>query len=899
MRTRVFPGAPAVAAVLCCLSIPSRSAASPAPAAASPARAAAAPAILIRGGTLLTVTHGTIENADVLIRDGKIAAIGPNLGAPRGARVIDAAGRYVMPGIVDTHSHMGVYPWPGVEANSDGNELTDPVTPVARAVDAVWAEDPQFERARAGGVTTVQIVPGSGNLIGGESVTVKLRPAVDVGRMVFEGAPRGLKMALGENPKRVYGSRTKAPSTRMGNLALFRDAFNAARNYQAKWGAWRHKKESERGAPPDKDLKLETLADVLEGRIRVHVHSYRKDEILQFLKIADEYGFKVASFQHCLEGYKIADELKRRDIAVATFAQWWGYKVEAWDGIPHNAALLARKGVRVSIHSDSGNLVQRLYTEAAVAARYGLSEEDALKAITLNAASALGVDDRIGSLDVGKDADVAIFTRHPLDVYTLVATTLIDGEVVYDRGAIPTPRGLPSPPAPPGGPSGPSPSELVLPADPVSESGLYAYTGARIHTMAAPPIDDGTIIVENGTIREVGAGLKPPARAKVIDAKGLLIFPGFIEPHTSLGLSEIDLVQVMRDEDEGTDPVLPQLRAMDAYYTESEVIPVTRLHGLTAAFAAPGEGDVFAGAGAIVRLDGGSPDQVLVRDGAALVMNLGEPPKERFGARHQSPATRMGTAAVVREAFTKARDYQARWAYYEAKKKEYERQAAEGAQSAAGGPPAGGAPPAGDRESGPPAPPDRDLKMEALLPALSGKMPVFVRAHRVDDILTAVRLADEFRLRLVISHGTEAYKVADLLAARNIPVVVGPITVQPERIETLGAIYDNAARLARAGVKIAIQSGETLNARMLPYEAALAVAYGLPWDQAIRAITVNPAEIFGVADRIGSLRPGLDADLIATEGDPLQPLARLRHLMIKGRPVPLTSRQTALYEKWR
>ncbi|MBI1951760.1 MAG: amidohydrolase, partial [Acidobacteria bacterium] len=426
MKTRVSPGVLAVAATLSCLSIPSRPAAAPAPS-----------TTLIRGGTLLTVTHGTIENGDILIKDGTIAAIGHKLEAPRGARVLSAAGRYVMPGIVDSHSHMGVYPWPGVDANSDGNELTDPIMPVARALDAVWAEDPEFERARAGGVTTVQILPGSGNLIGGESVTVKLRPRVDVGGMLFQGAPRGIKMALGENPKRVYGGRTKAPSTRMGNMALFRDAFNAARNYKSKWEAWRAKQEPDRGAPPDRDLKLETLLDVLEGRIRVHVHSYRKDEILMFLKIADEYGFKVASFQHCLEAYKIAGELKRRDIAVATFAQWWGFKVEAWDGIPHNAALLARKGVRVSLHSDSGNLVQRLYTEAAVAARYGLSGEDALRAITLNAASALGLEDRIGSLDVGKDADIAIFTRHPLDAYTLVAATLIDGELVYDRGAIP------------------------------------------------------------------------------------------------------------------------------------------------------------------------------------------------------------------------------------------------------------------------------------------------------------------------------------------------------------------------------------------------------------------------------------------------------------------------------
>jgi len=421
----------------------------------------------------------------------------------------------------------------------------------------------------------------------------------------------------------------------------------------------------------------------------------------------------------------------------------------------------------------------------------------------------------------------------------------------------------------------------------VSASGLYAFVGARVFTMAGAPVDNGTVIVENGRIREVGAGLKPPARATVIDAKGQWIFPGLIESYTHLGLAEIDLVQVMRDDEEGTDPVAPQLRALDAYYTESELIPVARLHGITGAFTAPGEGDVFAGEGAVVHLDGATPDQALVKDGAALIVNFGEPPKARYGERRQSPATRMGVAAVVRDAFTKARNYQAKWDEYEAKKKAYD---AKGSSKPAAG---------DDKAAGPPGPPDRDLKMEALLPALQGKVPILARAHRVDDILTAVRLADEFKLKLIISHGTEAYKVADLLAAKHIPVVVGPITVQPERVETLGAIYDNAARLNRAGVVIAIQSGETLNARMLPYEAGLAVAYGLPWEQAIRAITINPAEIYGVADRVGSLKPGLDADLIATDGDPLQPLARLRHLMIKGRPVPLTSRQTALYEKWR
>ena len=854
----------------------------------------AAGELLIRGGTLLTVTGGTLPESDLLIRNGKIAAIGPRLQAPDGARVIDARGRFVMPGIVDTHSHMGVYPWPEVAANSDGNEMGDPVTAGMRAADAIHTEDPEFAMARAGGVTTVQVIPGSGNLIGGQGLTIKLRPEISLDRMVFAGAPRGIKMALGENPKMSYGGLGKMPSTRMGNMAMFRDAFTQARNYQAKWAAWRAKPEADRGAPPDRDLELDVLSDVLDGRILVHVHSYRADEILRFLDIADDFGFKVASFQHCLEGYKVAAELARRDIAVATFAHWWGYKVEAWDGIPHNAALLARAGVRASIHSDSGNLVQRLYSEAAVAARYGLSEQDALRSITLNAATALGVGDQIGSLEVGKDADIAIFTRHPLDIYTLAEYTLIDGRVVFERGAVPTPTDLPQAPAPPEGPSAPPAAELVPAADPIDPQGLYAIVGGRVFPMSGPPIDNGTVIVEKGLIKAVGSGLKPPRGATIIDASGRWVLPGLIDSNTHLGLSEIDLVPVMRDEDEPTDPILPQLDVMDAFYVESALIPVTRLHGITASLVTPGEGNVIGGRAALMHLDGDSPDGMTVRAGAALAVNFGEPPKARYGPRNQSPATRMGIAGVLRQALTDARNYRARWDDYRA------RQAAfEGGDAAPEGSGTKGAIAAAGQGKTPPTRPDRDLKLEALLPVLDGTVPIFARAHRVDDILTAVRISDEFNLKLIISHGTEAYKVADLLAAKNVPVVVGPISAQPERIETLGAIYDNAARLQRAGVKIAIQSGDTLNSRMLPYEAALAVAYGLPWEEAMRAITINPAEIFGVADRIGSLRPGLAADLIVTDGDPLQPLYRLRHLMIAGRPVPLTSRQTDLYTRWR
>jgi imidazolonepropionase-like amidohydrolase len=389
--------------------------------------------VLIYGGRLLTITHGEIPKGSILIVDGKIREIGETVDAPPGARVILAEGKFVMPGIVDTHSHIGVYSWPEVEANSDGNEMTDPNQAGVRAMDSINLEDPAIGRALAGGVTTIQILPGSGNVIGGEAVTVKLRPGSTLDEMLFAGAPRGLKMALGENPKRAYGSRNKLPSTRMGIIYLLRNAFQQAKEYRAKWEAWRKKQEGDRGPAPERDLKLETLSDVLSGKVRVHVHCYRKDEMEALFRVADEFGFKIASLQHGLEAYKIADEIASRGIGVATFAHWWGYKWEAWDGIPQNAAILADHGVRVAIHSDSADLIQRLYEEAAIAMHYGLGRQQALESITLNPAWMLGLDGRIGSLDVGKDGDIAIFSKDPFDMYTRVEKTLVDGKVVYDR----------------------------------------------------------------------------------------------------------------------------------------------------------------------------------------------------------------------------------------------------------------------------------------------------------------------------------------------------------------------------------------------------------------------------------------------------------------------------------
>jgi len=453
----------------------------------------AEPAVLIRGATLMIGTGQVVPRGSILLQGGKIAAVTEgDLAPPGGAVIIDGAGRFVTPGIIDAHSHLGVYPMPGGTGHADGNEMTDPVTPEAQSIDAFWPQDPGIERAVAGGVTTIQVLPGSGNLIGGRAVTLKLRPAPSPRQMHVPGAPDGLKMACGENPKRFYGEHKRSPMTRMGNLALQRAAFLKAKKLQADWARWGEAEsrrimgeakgraavaarreerarqqawcaedparapcakwregwagrleDPEPSAPipgPDRSPGLETLVAVLEGRVLVHVHCYRADDMFAILTLADEVGFQVRSFHHALEAYKIRGELAARGVSVSTWADWWGFKLEAYDGIPENAALVHESGGRAVIHSDSAEDIQRLNQEASKALASGrragvqLTDGDAIRWITLNAAWTLGIDHRTGSLEVGKDADVVLWSKNPLSVYATAEKVWIDGALVRAVG---------------------------------------------------------------------------------------------------------------------------------------------------------------------------------------------------------------------------------------------------------------------------------------------------------------------------------------------------------------------------------------------------------------------------------------------------------------------------------
>ena len=391
---------------------------------------------VIRHAHVYTGAGDEIADSDVLMRDGKIAAVGPHVDAPADAAVVDGKGKFVTPGIIDVHSHLGVYPSPQVDALANGNELTNPDTAQVRAENSVWPQDEGFNTARAGGVTTLEILPGSGNLIGGLSVVLKNVPSRTVQGMKFPGAPYGLKMACGENPKRVYGSRKQFPSTEMGNVAGYRQAWADAQDYDARWKAWEKEKK---GAPPKRDLRLETLAGVLAGRIRVQMHCYRCDEMATMLEVAREFHYHIAAFHHAVEAYKLPDLLKASGTCAAMWADWWGFKIEAWDGIVENIPMVDAGGACAMIHSDSEDGIQRLNQEVAKAwaagRRAGLDipEARAVEWMTLNPAKALGIDDRTGSLAAGKMADVVLWSADPFSVYAKAEKVFVDGALVYDR----------------------------------------------------------------------------------------------------------------------------------------------------------------------------------------------------------------------------------------------------------------------------------------------------------------------------------------------------------------------------------------------------------------------------------------------------------------------------------
>jgi imidazolonepropionase-like amidohydrolase len=395
--------------------------------------AAPGPDLLLRGATVLTAAGPALERADVLVEDGRIAEVGPAVTAPAGVRVVDVSGRWITPGIIDPHSHLGVYAVPNVATNADGNEMTGPFKPEVRAEDSFWPQDPAIERALAGGVTTIHVLPGSADLVGGQGVTLRLVPGLSASELRFPGAPTTMKMACGENPMRVYGGKGQAPQTRMAEVAMLRQQLENARAYKP-----------EEGKP--RDFANEALADVLSGETLIENHCYRADEMLLRLDVFKEFGVAPRAFHHAVEAYKIRDRLREAGVGAVVWADWWGIKIELLDAVPANAALLDEAGVTVALHSDSPDEIQRLNQEAAKARAAGLragiavTPERALRWITANPAWVLGIDSRVGTLERGKDADLVVWSGDPFSVYARAEQVFILGERVYARAEPAPPR---------------------------------------------------------------------------------------------------------------------------------------------------------------------------------------------------------------------------------------------------------------------------------------------------------------------------------------------------------------------------------------------------------------------------------------------------------------------------
>ncbi len=805
--------------------------------------------VLLRGATVLPVSGPALPATDVLVRHGKIAALGKGLLAPAGVTVVDLRGMFLMPGIIDTHCHFAI--------SGGVNEFSLSVVPEVRIADVINSEDVQIYRALAGGVTTARLLHGSANVIGGQDAVIKLKYGEPASALLFLSGPRGIKFALGENVKRTDG---RFPNTRLGVEAVLVRAFTEAREYRKRWLAYEKAKKAGRPAEPRRDLRLEALAEVLSGEVKVHCHCYRADEILMLLRVADRFGIKIASLQHVLEGYKVAAEIAKHGCSVSPFSDWWAYKWEAADAIPFTAALMHEAGALVCLKSDSNELMRHMYQEAAKLIKYGgMSEIEALKTITLNGAKQLGIDKRLGTIEVGKDADLAVFNGHPLNAYSRVELTLIEGEVYFQRSDKFVPSAAATVP-----PARPTPLSKPLPR---SADGSYVLANVTVHPVARPAIEKATVKIAKGKIAEVRASV--PGDAKVpgaIDATGLHLYPGMIDAGTVLGLTEVDSAKETRDFAEGGE-FQPDLRASTAINPDSELIPVTRANGVTTVVTRP-TGSMIAGQSALINLNGWVPREMTLVDPLALHVAL---PGSRSGVGRRPELARASKAILRKQREQKLRrlkDLFAQALVYERARK------------------AGGAP--------------ANPRLEALVPYAKGLKPVVLQANRRIEIVEALKLADELKLKIVLSGGLDAWKVADELKKRDVPVILGPVMAMPaEPHDPYDAPFACAAKLHAAGVRFCIRSEGMANTRNLPYEAAMAVSYGLPPEEGLKAVTLYPAQVLGVADRLGSVEAGKMANLVLTNGDVLQPSTQVVGLFIEGKPLQPSSKHTRLYERYR
>jgi imidazolonepropionase-like amidohydrolase len=857
--------------------------------------------LFIRNASILTATHGTIGHGCILVRAGKIVAIGSKLQAPSGIPVIDATGKVVSPGIVDAHIHRGI---------DSTNEGSDAITAECRIIDVLNPDSKTVWQAVASGETSGLVLHGSANPVGAQSLVVKLKYGRSVNDLPIKDAPRMIKFALGENVTRSgQQNSNRFPHTRLGVEAVYRRAFTQAQEYIKKWKVYNLKRLSNpKTVPPQRDLRLETLADILKRKIWVQCHSYRADEILMLVRLSQEFGFKIGAMQHALESYKIAPELAKAGVGVSVFADEWAGKLELYDCIPYAPSILHKAGVNVSVNTDGVSGTTAINIDAAKSMRYGgLTEQEALDLITINPARELGIAHRTGSIDVGKDADLVIWDGHPLSVYSHVDTTIIDGEVFFQRRDA---FGLDAK------------STFKTKLDPFKyvpnqslpkPSNMYAIVGATVHTVSGPIVKNGIVLVANGVIQAVGPKVKIPKNATVVDAHGMNVYPGFIDAGTTLGLIEFGQVGQASDERElGSNQ--PDLVAVTAVQAQSEHLPTTRNQGILTALTEPRGGSI-SGQASVIDLFGWTSELMGLKRKAGLSINWpgsggfsfdGDQVEDDDDGDGAGTATERWERANRADTDDMGGDPQRARAAGGQRNRATTPQVSAGAQASAFD---GGATEINavfdkaikygkEHES-------IDLAMEAMQPYIKGELPVFIHANNAAGIRGIVAFAKKYKVKVVIEGGNEAWRVAKLLADNKIPVVLtaaGKSTLSANTTTNDWDPYDtpyaSAALLKRAGVKFCFQSDGYSDSMNLPQRVGESCAYGLSPEDAVKALTQSAAEILGVADKIGSIAPGKLGNLVICDGDPLELTSNIRYIFVTGQPVELKSKFTRLRDQY-
>lgn len=827
--------------------------------------------ILIKGAKVYTVAGKTFAKANILLKDGKIHAVSEKeISVSEGVRVIDGEGLQVTPGLIDVHSHMGVYPRPGLKAHMDGNEATKSATPQVNVKDSFWPEDPSIWRALEGGVTTIQVLPGSANLIGGESFTAKLDPKTTAEEMRFKEAPQGIKMACGENPKRVYGEKG-GPSTRMGNAAGFRALFQKAK--EAIDSKKIFKKKEEEGEAGKTDFAVESLKRVLKGETLVHIHCYRADDLSTMMTIAKEYGFKIRTFHHGLEAYKLKDILAKENIAVATWADWWGFKAEAYDGIPHNIALLQEAGGRPIVHSDSEVDIRFLNIEAAKAWRSGLelgldtSEEEALSWITLNPAWALGVDKMVGTIEEGKHADLVVWDGHPFSAKTKSKFVIVNGKIVLDRDQNIRPL-----------------SDFEVGYRKENFYDGRGYTKVLTEDQILKPnfdqklfsetfeIDDSFILakvkfspnsqeyfdveVKDGLISRIS--LSKPGSKK---SKAMLLTPGLIETVSTLGLFEIGMEKSTNDRYQHSDENFVDLRTKDSLNLKSSRIAISRKEGVTTNFSYVMSGGDIESVGVGFDLH---EDAKVIENAPILTVLSKNGWSDKFSSRSRKW---WSLRKLASETFN----------YSKGSVSKFDKSLLV-----------------------------KEADYKRLLPYFKGEKVWIFAAEKLQDMKSILSFKKEmkklygFNIMPVIQGGAESWLMAKELSKAGIPVILKPTEQTPDNFDKLRAREDIASYLLSKDVEVILTAGATNDAavRRLRQEMGFAMKYGMSWAQGLKSITETPARVFGLNDR-GVIKVGAKANLVLWAGDLSNPMSTPLKVWIDGKRKSLKDRQRMLAEKYK